>query len=105
MSHVSLNQLDVEADFWDYIACGKCSLPYSFDDPTSIPFWLTECGHVVCNNHISMFPAPRMAHVPLTLMQFDLAPSGALLRPCPLPAMPLQTQTKAALAAVPRTFS
>lgn len=60
MSLISLNQPSAEADFWDYIACGKCFFPYSSDDPASIPFWLTECGHVVCNNHISTFSAARI---------------------------------------------
>jgi hypothetical protein len=55
MSQVSLNQPDAEADFWEFIACGKCYLPYSADNALTIPFWLTECGHIVCNSHLSVF--------------------------------------------------
>ena len=42
-------------DFWEFVACGTCQLPFistSTSGPT-IPFWLTECGHIVCNNHLS----------------------------------------------------
>ncbi|KAI6132111.1 hypothetical protein EDD16DRAFT_1534629 [Pisolithus croceorrhizus] len=33
-----------DLDFWDFVSC---------KGPPAVPFWLTECGHVVCNNHLS----------------------------------------------------
>ena len=53
MSHISTT---LEFDFWEFVSCGICRLEY-IDEPgvfSSTPFWLTECGHVVCNNHLSM---------------------------------------------------
>ena len=44
-----------DSDFWEFVACGRCHLPFTPEpgaQPT-IPFWITECGHVVCNNHLS----------------------------------------------------
>ena len=38
-------------DFWEFVNCGQCQLPFSLG--ATIPFWLTECGHVICNNHLS----------------------------------------------------
>lgn len=70
MSEISLNQIEPDADFWNYIACTKCSLTYSADDTLTIPFWLTECGHVVCNNHLSVFLA---AHVYAHLTKINLS--------------------------------
>ncbi|QRW27380.1 hypothetical protein RhiXN_01975 [Rhizoctonia solani] len=41
---------------WEYVHCSVCMvlfLPPNHPDPVpDIPFWLTECGHVVCNNHL-----------------------------------------------------
>ncbi|VDC06604.1 unnamed protein product [Peniophora sp. CBMAI 1063] len=44
----------VEPEIWEFVSCAKCHLPYSSDGhgPPSVPFWLTDCGHVICNNHI-----------------------------------------------------
>jgi hypothetical protein len=39
-----------EFDFWEFVDCGKCRLPFQNG---AMPFWLTECGHVICNNHLS----------------------------------------------------
>lgn len=42
-------------DIWDFINCGKCHRFYSPDStqPPPLPFWVTNCAHVVCNNHLS----------------------------------------------------
>ena len=42
-------------DFWEFVTCSRCLLPFNLDPSgaPSVPFWLTECGHVLCNNHIS----------------------------------------------------
>ncbi|KAH7889430.1 hypothetical protein F5I97DRAFT_1994475 [Phlebopus sp. FC_14] len=44
-----------EFQFWDFVSCGLCHLPYAASDrePPLVPFWITECGHVVCNNHLN----------------------------------------------------
>ena len=42
-------------DFWDFVHCALCRLPFTPEPgaPPQVPFWITECGHVVCNNHLS----------------------------------------------------
>ncbi|KAI5835062.1 hypothetical protein K523DRAFT_385282 [Schizophyllum commune Tattone D] len=50
MSHVSHQEL--EFDFWEFVCCSRCQLPFNSNAGQSIPFWLTECGHVICNNHL-----------------------------------------------------
>ncbi|KAI0748094.1 hypothetical protein C8Q80DRAFT_715685 [Daedaleopsis nitida] len=44
-----------ELDFWEFVNCGICHLEFVKDSGglSSVPFWLTECGHVVCNSHIN----------------------------------------------------
>ncbi|KAH9951237.1 hypothetical protein B0H21DRAFT_271215 [Amylocystis lapponica] len=44
-----------EFDFWEFVSCAKCHLPFVTEQGVSpqIPFWLTECGHVVCNSHLN----------------------------------------------------
>lgn len=48
-----------EFDIWEFVSCAKCHLPFSADPaaPPLVPFWLTSCGHVLCNNHISLSPS------------------------------------------------
>lgn len=42
------------SDFWEFVACAKCRMPFALESGVAtVPFWLTECGHVMCNNHIS----------------------------------------------------
>ncbi|KAG2157277.1 hypothetical protein DEU56DRAFT_722221 [Suillus clintonianus] len=42
-----------EFDFWDFVNCSVCHLPFtSSDRGPPVPFWITECGHVLCNNHL-----------------------------------------------------
>lgn len=45
-------------DFWEAVTCAKCHLRFVPDDggPPLAPFWITECGHVLCNNHLSGYP-------------------------------------------------
>ncbi|KAI6118813.1 hypothetical protein EV401DRAFT_1540397 [Pisolithus croceorrhizus] len=44
-----------DLDFWDFVSCVICHFPFATSQkgPPAVPFWLTECGHVVCNNHLS----------------------------------------------------
>ncbi|KAH9842764.1 uncharacterized protein C8Q71DRAFT_219512 [Rhodofomes roseus] len=50
MSNISQPELD----FWEFVNCARCHLPFETDAGTPpVPFWLTECGHVVCNNHLN----------------------------------------------------
>ncbi|KAF8586514.1 hypothetical protein K439DRAFT_1340736 [Ramaria rubella] len=44
-------------DYWEFVHCAICSLPFIADPPAppgppSVPFWLTECGHTLCNSHL-----------------------------------------------------
>ncbi|KAJ4487834.1 hypothetical protein J3R30DRAFT_3431884 [Lentinula aciculospora] len=44
----------LDFDFWEFVCCAKCQLPYNSGASSStVPFWLTECGHVICNNHLN----------------------------------------------------
>jgi hypothetical protein len=49
----SSSMTQMEFDFWEFVDCAKCRLPFLSDSGSTVPFWLTECGHVVCNNHLS----------------------------------------------------
>ncbi|XP_006457961.1 hypothetical protein AGABI2DRAFT_114985 [Agaricus bisporus var. bisporus H97] len=42
-----------DIDFWEFVSCAKCHLPYASEFGKSVPFWLTECGHIICNNHLN----------------------------------------------------
>ncbi|KAN0077069.1 hypothetical protein V8E55_010924 [Tylopilus felleus] len=46
---------DPDLDFWDFVTCACCHLPFSPPDrgPPPVPFWITECGHVLCNSHLN----------------------------------------------------
>lgn len=44
-----------DPDIWEFVSCSKCYLPF-LSGPSAlpqVPFWLTECGHVICNIHLS----------------------------------------------------
>ncbi|OAX38637.1 hypothetical protein K503DRAFT_740842 [Rhizopogon vinicolor AM-OR11-026] len=45
---------ETEFEFWDFVNCSLCHLSFTSSDrgPPPIPFWITECGHVLCNNHL-----------------------------------------------------
>lgn len=74
MSHVSAPDPQ-EFDFWEFVNCGICHLEFVKDTGalSSVPFWLTSCGHVVCNSHISESPAdcfaPRAGYRPPFLFE------------------------------------
>ncbi|KAH6918369.1 hypothetical protein BKA70DRAFT_1394047 [Coprinopsis sp. MPI-PUGE-AT-0042] len=53
MSNAAPEQANQDADFWEFIVCSKCYLPYTSNATLTVPFWLTECGHIVCNNHLN----------------------------------------------------
>ncbi|KAF9791225.1 hypothetical protein BJ322DRAFT_1203138 [Thelephora terrestris] len=42
-------------DFWEAVTCAKCHLRFVPDNggPPLAPFWITECGHILCNNHLN----------------------------------------------------
>ncbi|KAJ8598023.1 hypothetical protein M405DRAFT_723553 [Rhizopogon salebrosus TDB-379] len=46
--------LKAEFEFWNFVNCSICHLSFTSSDrgPPSVPFWITECGHVLCNNHL-----------------------------------------------------
>ena len=52
-AQIPLNELD----FWDSVDCAKCHLRFAPEHGPSppTPFWLTECGHILCNSHLSAF--------------------------------------------------
>ncbi|KAJ7219400.1 hypothetical protein GGX14DRAFT_436033 [Mycena pura] len=51
MSNMSATQ--PEFDFWEFVSCSLCKLPFASESGPTAPFWLTECGHVVCNTHLN----------------------------------------------------
>ncbi|KAJ3993926.1 hypothetical protein F5050DRAFT_613430 [Lentinula boryana] len=63
-------------DFWEFVSCAKCQLPFNGNGST-VPFWLTECGHVVCNNHLSpdqTCPQCKSSGIQLVPLQHDMEP-------------------------------
>ncbi|KAF5380864.1 hypothetical protein D9615_004048 [Tricholomella constricta] len=68
MSLVSASQ---DHGFWEFANCGRCQIPFTSPSGATVPFWLTECGHIVCNNHLnadqscSICGAPGIQLVPL----------------------------------------
>ncbi|RDB21494.1 hypothetical protein Hypma_011708 [Hypsizygus marmoreus] len=51
MSNISASHSDF--DFWEFVCCGRCQLPFTSTTGATVPFWLTECGHIICNNHLN----------------------------------------------------
>ncbi|QRV86146.1 casein kinase I [Ceratobasidium sp. AG-Ba] len=45
-----------ESSIWQYVHCSMCMvlfLPPNRPNPApEVPFWVTDCGHVICNNHL-----------------------------------------------------
>ncbi|THU87248.1 hypothetical protein K435DRAFT_348012 [Dendrothele bispora CBS 962.96] len=74
---VSTSQPDF--DFWEFVTCEKCQLPFA--SGTTVPFWLTECGHTVCNNHLNadqscaICSSPEIQLIPLQ-QEMDAPMSG-----------------------------
>ncbi|KAG6851238.1 hypothetical protein H0H93_011674 [Arthromyces matolae] len=36
-----------DSDFWEFANCGRCQLPFAASSSATVPFWLTECGHIM----------------------------------------------------------
>ncbi|KZT07827.1 uncharacterized protein LAESUDRAFT_770907 [Laetiporus sulphureus 93-53] len=52
MSHTSVSTYEI--DFWKFVSCSQCHLPFPAKaGAPSVPFWLAECGYVICNNHLN----------------------------------------------------
>ncbi|KAF7334132.1 RING-type domain-containing protein [Mycena venus] len=49
MSKISSHS--VEFNFWDFVCCSRCQLPFASN--STVPFWVTDCGHVVCKTHLT----------------------------------------------------
>ncbi|KAG8738436.1 hypothetical protein FRC12_016759, partial [Ceratobasidium sp. 428] len=46
----------IEPNIWNYVHCSVCMvlfLPPNRPNPVpDMPFWVTDCGHVICNNDL-----------------------------------------------------
>lgn len=41
------------SNLWEFVHCAIC---YTFwSDPPIVPFYATGCGHIICNDHLSVF--------------------------------------------------
>ncbi|GAW01189.1 hypothetical protein LENED_002770 [Lentinula edodes] len=65
-------------NFWEFVCCAKCQLPFnSGANGSTVPFWLTECGHVICNNHLNSDQTCAQCRSPgiqLIPLQLDMEP-------------------------------
>ncbi|KAG9010086.1 hypothetical protein FRB93_004748 [Tulasnella sp. JGI-2019a] len=53
-SHGYHTAQDSDVDIWAFVHCDICMLPFiPSPNEAATPFWLTECGHVLCNAHIN----------------------------------------------------
>ncbi|KIJ41250.1 hypothetical protein M422DRAFT_48726 [Sphaerobolus stellatus SS14] len=81
-----------EFEYWDYVHCAICFMPFVVDPtapgaiPTT-PFWLTECGHTICNGHLKSdqsCPACGAGTIQLIPLQKDIpAPMSDWFRSIP----------------------
>ncbi|KAJ7271906.1 hypothetical protein B0H12DRAFT_1091948 [Mycena haematopus] len=85
MSNVSA--APAEFDFWEFVSCSRCQLPFASDSGATVPFWLTECGHVVCNAHLNIDQSCvqcGMANIQLVPLQREMeAPMSEWFRSIP----------------------
>ncbi|KAK7020508.1 RING-type domain-containing protein [Favolaschia claudopus] len=85
MSNVSA--APAEFDFWEFVSCSRCQLPFASGSGATVPFWLTECGHVVCNTHLNMDQSCAqcgMANIQLVPLQLEMeAPMSEWFRSIP----------------------
>ncbi|KAF7363550.1 RING-type domain-containing protein [Mycena sanguinolenta] len=76
-----------EFDFWEFVSCSRCQLPFASDSGATVPFWLTECGHVVCNTHLNIDQSCvqcGMANIQLVPLQREMdAPMSEWFRSIP----------------------
>ncbi|EIW60381.1 uncharacterized protein TRAVEDRAFT_120559 [Trametes versicolor FP-101664 SS1] len=51
----SVSGASADFDFWEFVNCGVCHLEFVKESGalSSMPFWLSECGHVICNAHLN----------------------------------------------------
>ncbi|KAF8212100.1 hypothetical protein K438DRAFT_1567234 [Mycena galopus ATCC 62051] len=73
MSNISA--APAEFDFWEFVSCSRCQLPFASGSGATVPFWLTECGHVVCNTHLNIDQSCvqcGMANIQLVPLQRDM---------------------------------
>ncbi|KAG9226125.1 hypothetical protein CCMSSC00406_0005036 [Pleurotus cornucopiae] len=76
-------ELSPEFDFWEFVACAKCYLPFISHSGPSVPFWLTECGHVLLGSDQSC-PQCRSPKIQLIPLQADMeAPMADWFRAIP----------------------
>ncbi|KAI5121652.1 hypothetical protein M0805_002728 [Coniferiporia weirii] len=66
-------------DFWEFVTCAKCHLNFSSDGVSTptVPFWLTECGHIICNSHLNAdqsCPSCKAQGIELMPLQKELPP-------------------------------
>ncbi|KAJ7109504.1 hypothetical protein C8R44DRAFT_679714 [Mycena epipterygia] len=85
MSNISA--APAEFDFWEFVSCSRCQLPFASDSGATVPFWLTECGHVVCNTHLNIDQSCAqcgMAGIQLVPLQREMeAPMSEWFRSIP----------------------
>ncbi|KDR73521.1 hypothetical protein GALMADRAFT_251235 [Galerina marginata CBS 339.88] len=76
-------------DFWEFVSCTKCRMPFALENGSAtVPFWLTECGHVICNNHLNRDQSCCQCgaqDIQLAPLQREMeAPMSDWFRPVPL---------------------
>ncbi|KAL5532642.1 hypothetical protein ACEPAF_4416 [Sanghuangporus sanghuang] len=64
---------------WEFVTCAKCNHAFSVDGTSgpSIPFWITECGHVLCNAHLNAdqsCPSCNAQKIELMPLQKEMPP-------------------------------
>ncbi|KAI0647020.1 hypothetical protein C8Q79DRAFT_600047 [Trametes meyenii] len=78
----TLSGMSSDFDFWEFVCCGLCHLDFVKESGTlsSVPFWLTNCGHVVCNSHLNADQSCTVcgtANIQLIPLQQELEPPMA----------------------------
>lgn len=83
---------DAQYSAWEFVHCSVCYLPFinprNPNAPPIIPFWLAECTHVVCNNHLNVDRTCRQCNdgkrIELMPLQLDLPePMSRWFQPLP----------------------
>ncbi len=59
-------------DFWEFVYCAQCHLPFTSEagGQPQVPFWITECGHVICNNHLSKHIQSTLSYLSTELLNY-----------------------------------
>ena len=84
-------------DVWEFVSCAKCQLAFSPDGISgpSVPFWITECGHVICNNHLSACLQEKKQDKCVAKVELDLVDADQSCPSCNaqgIELMPLQKE-------------